>query len=604
MPRRSAVLRPNLGLYTTGPSLTYPKRALSDGLNFRIQNGRLTNTELGWLRFGDFTLNGPVKLVDNFFIRGLDERLIFGTITDLYRYDTAGDAVFFITPIYSTGTAAASGTAVTGTGTAWDANVKAGDEIAFGANDENDPDADWFVIDTVDSDTGITLEASAGTVVDGPYTIRQLFTGTVSDEWDTEVFVDAGGVEDLWLATNGIDFVVKWNGLDAQVTVLSALGFRAKRLSVFQNMMIYGNLVQAGESKPADIINSNVGDPEDVSSGLSEQFRVVGEPGEIIEMKGLGDNLAIHLKDNDNIILTQFVGDPLIFVFRKASSGISAAAKDLVVDMGDHHLFVARDAQYRFDGASVIDFGNQYWPETLRFLDTNRLHYAFAHKDREFGSIYWVLPRTTDPLAGEGETAAPAISDVNHFLEEVARTDPMPVSRRAFPFISSGIFFQQEGVTWDNVEGAWNDQVNRWDDRGLFAAFPMILVGATDGTIYSINTSNRADGVALSPSFVRFTKSAIGDGQIRGLVSRVYPFARDPIGVDTSLGVSLWLFDHEYGEPTQSDVLPFDLSHPEGAHFVTPYRRARYIEHQFESIEGSLWEIEGFDTDVRTGGRR
>lgn len=602
--RDAAVIRPNLGLYTTAPSISQPARALVDGLNFKVKNGLLTNAGLGWERFSDFTLNGPVVLIDSFFIRGLEERTILGTLTDLYRIDTTDNSVKFITPIYNTGTAEANGVDVEGTGTTWTTNVKAGDEIHFGAADQTDPDATWFEIDSVTDNDTLVLTTSAGVVADGVYTIRQRFTGELTDVWDTATFVNAPPTdEDLWFGTNGVDFIVKWNGLDDQVEYLSALGIRAKRLAVFNNMMIYGNLTQAGDSLPADIINSDpTGGPEAISSGLAEQFKVVGEVGEIIRMKILGDNLAIYMKDNDNIILTQFIGDPFIFVFRRASTAISALASRLIVDMGDYHIFMGKDSEYRFDGASVAEMGQQFYTKSVQDMDATRLFYANAFKDRENGSIYWAIPRTSDSTAGNDPPEGPEIATVDHYLEAMGKSEPMPISRREMPFTSFGVFFSQETVSWDTVEGDWDSQTSRWNDRTLFAAFPTILAGNDDGEVYTLNTSNLADGVELM-CHVRFSKRATNDARMRALISRVYPFARDAEGTNHELNVILHLYDHEHGDATLSAEFPFDLDLPEGQHFVSTFRRARFYECEFASDSG-VWEIEGYNVDIKRGGMR
>lgn len=77
--------------------------------------------------------------------------------------------------LYTTGSASASGTAVTGSGgTLWSTSrIAVGTRIGFGSTD---PTAitTWYEISAVGSDTGITLTASAGTVVSGPYVIDEL----------------------------------------------------------------------------------------------------------------------------------------------------------------------------------------------------------------------------------------------------------------------------------------------------------------------------------------------------------------------------------------------------------------------------------------------
>ncbi len=69
--------------------------------------------------------------------------------------------------LYSTGTVAVSGTAVTGSGTGWLANgVPIGARIGFGSTNIAEITT-WYTITAIDSATSLTLSASAGTIAGG-----------------------------------------------------------------------------------------------------------------------------------------------------------------------------------------------------------------------------------------------------------------------------------------------------------------------------------------------------------------------------------------------------------------------------------------------------
>jgi hypothetical protein len=75
---------------------------------------------------------------------------------------------------YTTGTVAVSGTAVTGTGSAWATGLSVGSRIGFGSTDPN-AITTWYQISAIGSDTSITLASSAGTVTAGTaYVIQDL----------------------------------------------------------------------------------------------------------------------------------------------------------------------------------------------------------------------------------------------------------------------------------------------------------------------------------------------------------------------------------------------------------------------------------------------
>lgn len=598
MAKSSAIVSPNLGLYFDRSAIALNERMLQDGFNFRIKEGKLSNLNLGWDRFeSTIQLNGPVTSISDFVTRSGAENLIFTTLKDIYKYNSGSHTVSYLTPIYSTGTASANGTAVTGIGTDWDPNVKAGDQISFGNANQTSVSATWFTILTRNSDTSLTLTASAGVIGAGVYTIRKLFTGDLQDIWVSDTFLNESGTgTDWWFVTNGLDNIMRWDGSTAQVQD-AGLAFKAKALVTYSNMMIYGNLNQGGTNKPADMINSQIGLPADVSGGLSEQFKVHGEVGGIRAMVPLGDALAMY---SPNVVtVAQFIGDPLVFTFRQAISGIGTSGTRAVADFGNYHEFVGADSLYQFDGATVKEIGQHVWRDILRAQDPIRIGFTFHHFDDENAELIWVVPATIDPGAGV-DTVAPSQAYTEHYLEEVG-DQPKPVSARRFPFTSSGYWSRATSLTWADLTSAWSSYSFRWDDKFFFSAFPLNLVGDINGKLYTLNTSQNADTAAL-PSFVKFGRRAVIDGRLRGMVSRVYPFVSAYVN---PLDVTVHLSDHAMGTSTISAEFSFDQTLPEGGHFVSVFRRGRYVEIEYGTDgPGEPWELSGYDLDIKKGGAR
>jgi hypothetical protein len=100
---------------------------------------------------------------------------------------------------YTTGTVGVSGTAVTGTGTAWNTDrLSIGSRIGFGSTNPN-AITTWYQISAIGSDTGITLTASAGTIAAGtPYVIQDLMIVQAT----TNATVTNGGV----FVTKGLQY--------------------------------------------------------------------------------------------------------------------------------------------------------------------------------------------------------------------------------------------------------------------------------------------------------------------------------------------------------------------------------------------------------------
>lgn len=606
MPKSTATINPNLGLYLDRPPIAIPQGGLQDGMNFRVQQGKLNNLNLGWSSFAPFTLNGSITLIASLHLRSGTDILIFGTGTDLYKYSTAsGGSVTYITPIYNTGTASTSGTAVTGIGTAWNTgspkNVRVGDEISFGSNAVVSPSSTWYKVLTVNNDLSLTLTTSAGVIGAGAYTIRHKFQATAANPWQYDVFVNAQPAsEDRIYFTNGVDPVVRWNGTDAQVTVLNinSQSIVCQTLVVYKNMLIIANVTQSGTIKPTDLLNSDAGFPEVFNAGLAAQFKVSGTTDQIVKLLKLGDYLVIYFKTN--IVLSNFVGSPLIFVFRNSDSGKGVASPRAIAQYPNYHEFLGADTLYSFDGASARPVSNHVWREVIRTEDPARISMVFTLLDEARGDYIWSVPLTSD--AGVGTiTSPPEVAYVEHYLEKVPQGSERPHSKRFFPFTSSGSYMRQTTLTWDQLTNAWSTYNFKWNDQFFAASFPFSIVGDANGKVWILNGSQDANGVALN-SFVKFGRRAVIDGMNRGIVTRVYPFATR---FSTPLNVTANLMDFAQGPATIITTVSYDQTLVEGLFFSSIFRAGRYVDVQFgTSGPAQPYEIAGYDLAVQPGGLR
>jgi hypothetical protein len=623
----TAVVSSTLGLYLNESGPVIPSRALRDGRNFRIKNGLVTNRNVGWVNFNNIQLDGPVMLIYPYRNRADEEHLIIATLRDLYRYVPATNSVLYITPIYAKGTADVTDAAnavvtIAGENLVTD-GIKVGDQIAFSA-DENDPDEDWYTITDVDFSSPDSTLVLDGSVTGAPlstsaYTIRRVFTGSLDNntQWEAEMFIDAhdasdNPIGDLIYLTNGVEPIVKWNGTDVGATRLDSLGFTARRILVYSNMLIAGNLVQGGISKPNDLVNSNIGQPENFSSGLAEQFRVHSSVSPIVRMDILGEQFAIYNAGGgtSSVILSQFVGDPFIFVFREVvgigagAGGHGVVAPKLVVNMGDHHLYLGKDQQYRFDGSAIIPVAQHIWPVVLSDIDPSRLVLAHAHYLPERGDIIWAVPFVSD--SGFVNNYRPLeTAFVGHPTEVRQERIETPHSRRDFPFTAFGIFFATETLIWSGASMNWEDADFSWGTQESFFGAPLVIAGDLEGRLWRLYRGQSAAGGPLT-SFIRYGRRRMDQEQRRGLVSRIYPFATNP-NLDGGV-LNVFLHSFEQLSALSGDRIgpfPFDLNNTQGTHFVAPYRRARAYAVEFHnSGSDKVYELDGYDVEVRKGGKR
>jgi hypothetical protein len=621
MPKSTAVIKPNLGLYYDRPPIALSPGALQDGLNFRIKQGNLNNLNLGWSTYKSLQLNGPVTLINQFTTSAGTNYLMFGTPTDLYQY--AGTTLTYLSPIYATGTVSASGTSVTGSGTAWAttvsgdtwANAKTGDQISFGSATQNLVSATWYTIQNVNSGTSITLTSSAGTVAGGTsYTIRRRFTGAAfTNPWEFDYFIDANPAgKDVIVLTNGIDNVVSWNGTDAQVVKHTEFGFTCSNIVQFGDMMLYLNVLQGSTYLGTTMLNSDVGAPFAVgsaSTGVAGQFIVQGQPDPILAAKRIGPYLAIYCQHN--VIMCTLTGNATVFAFRIAVANKGPIGPNAIAQFPMEHQFIGPDSMYKFDGSNAEPVNTHIWRSLLSTLDHIRANNIFTFLDETNGEQIWSVPQTTDSGAGTA-TSPGAFAWVEHYLEETAGQAQSaliasamginrPYSKRTFAFTAIGNSLNASAVTWAQLTQAWSSYNIRWNDAFFSASFPIILVGDNSGNLWQLNAAQQGAGSPLS-SFVTFGRRALIDGRMRGLLRRIYPFISP---FSSNLTVTTSFADFASGNVTSAPTFSFNQAMSVQGQFMVPvYRRGRYLDLGFGDATGNPWIINGYDMDILPGGMR
>lgn len=612
MARDSAVLQPNLGLYLGRFPLAIPKRALKSCLNVRIKNKSIVRDNVGWGAFpsGDVPLNldnKPVTLIDNFFPRAGGQLTMFANTTDIFEYLETTETVAYLTPRYETGTVdVTNGSAtVTGTGTTWSSNLKAGDFIHIGAAGERDPAAIWYEIQSVDSDTQLTLTApyAEATVSGAAYSARLTQTGDLADYYETAIFFNganltSGGDGDRWYATNGVDRILAWDGAVDQCYYPDLGNLETARFIIpYKNIMIFGNItLDTGENRPFSVRTSAIGEPENTTTLEAAEFVVHDGADPLLTGFTIGENLALYAERS--ITLTQFVGPPTIFVFRTVVDGIGPRAGRAIADFGDFHKFIGSDTQYTFDGISIVESNAHIWQEVLRTMSPQRLDMILSHFDEENGELDWVVPLNTDADTTDGP---PERAYIEHYLEEPGGDAPDVHTLRELPATAMGFYERLTTLTFDQLTDTWADQNYRWDDQFLQATFPFNVLGTADGDLFVLGTKDTKNGVPMT-SFARFGRRPLGSLRTKGVIRRVYPMTETLPAAEHDLEVRLHTSDQPNGSTALEKVMQYDLTQSTTKHFVTPRLAARYVEVEFRTEgAGHIWSLAGYDMDVVRG---
>lgn len=608
--RGKAVHSPNLGLYLGIPPLHVPERGLIDCLNVRIKQQAIEKGTLGWGPFNDVNLDSkPVLLIELFVPRSTPSKLVLGNTTDLFVYNEGSAVVEYLTPRYQTGTVSTTNGSptVTGSGTTWSTNLKPGDFIHVGAIDQIDPTATWYEIDSVDSDTQVTLTANyAGATASGQaYTARMTFTGDLRNPYFTEPFMNATDVDgtdgDRLYIGNSVDPIVAWDGVDDQVYYPTGLSTIDNCIAMrrFNNIMVYVGPQVSGELRRFSVRTSAIGKPEEIVTDEASEFLVHDGSDALIGAVMFGELLTLY--SERHVTLMQFVGFPGVgFVFRNAVTGFGPRSARSIAQFPDYHLFVGQDTLYAFDGARALPWNTHVWREVLRRSSPQRLDLLQAHFDEEQGELMWIVPFNSD---ADPENGAPEKALVQHYLENVGEDIPEPHTFRELPATATGYFQQSGTLTFDQIAESWEEYNFRWNDQALQDAFPQALFGTAAGDVFILNSQDTKNGTAMT-AFARFSRRPLGDKEMKGTVRRIYPFVERQVGSDATMQVRLRTSETADGPSTQRTDQEFALSIDDERHFVSPRITGRYGEVEVGSTTTGSWRVSGYDMDVEDAGKR
>jgi len=614
--RGNNILGQPWGLYLGMPNSRRPPFSFKDCLNVRIKNARTMFENMGWAPFpnSDDALNldnKPALLISDFVLRDGTEETVFGNTTDLFVFDSINNELDYITPRYETGTISVNdaSTSVTGSGTSWATEAKAGDFISFGATGVTDPAATWYEIDSVGSDTSITLAAaySGSNLAGEPYTIRQTFTGDITNFWFTETFYNADDLTfgstqgDRWYACNGKDAVVAWDGSDDQVYEPNLGNVQSCQwMRRYKNRMVYVAPTISGTLEKYKIRSSDIGKPEDTVNGEAAELIVHDGPDELLAAEVLGELLVLYAEKT--VVLAQAVGLPLIFAFRAAVNQYGPVAARAISVYPDFHDFVGDDRMYRFNGATATAVDDHVWREILRTFTPERSEMFQTHFDEENGDLLHLVPVTTDEATSAD--SSPEQSWTRHYMEIMPEGVPQPYTRRELPALCFGKYRRNSGLRWFEVTEQWQQFNYQWNDRYFATRFPLTLFGDQEGNIFVLNGDTVKNDV-LMDSYVHYARVPVGTVEMYGVVRRIYPYIEQISGSEDSLTVTLYGAKTVEGDAEVLSEQSFAMAIATSSHFVSPRQSTRFAEVEigFEA-ERFFYSVMGYGIDTVPGGRR
>ncbi|HDP36656.1 MAG TPA: hypothetical protein ENN27_02115 [Candidatus Atribacteria bacterium] len=479
-----AILSPNLmGLKQDYPAVLLRDAWLPDCKDIFFQNGTIQKYKKRLLEF-DYQFPDKILNIEYYFKESANQWWsVYFTRRDIAYRDIPNKRFVFINKKYDTGTITVTNNSkiVTGSGTSWNTNAKAGDFIALkDADNTMHSNLVWYEIDTVDSDTQITLKVAyeGATETGKTYFIRKTFTGTDFDYWSITTFY-----EKLLATNNGIDKIIVWTGT-GEVADLTC-PYKARSIFTYGNRVILGFLtdIETGDVYPMGWAWSKLGD-ETVWGGTGEDAGMdiaiegTGVITTFTELRG-----SLYIFKERSIIQAWNVETKAVFNKKLIEDGVGTMAPNSVVVEDPYIYYYCPDNTFRqFNGIKSITISDEI-SEIIKNLHPDYEKYIQVLEIEIYNQILWAVPY------GDSERNNKLLIYDLDFAHNNWGVADMEVS-------CIGYYTIEEILDWNSLP------FNNWIDwdwpcwnyiMGL-EAFPIDLAGGYDGKIYRLNADVRDVG--------------------------------------------------------------------------------------------------------------
>ncbi|MHC4295496.1 MAG: hypothetical protein ACYSTL_07910, partial [Planctomycetota bacterium] len=265
---------------------------------------------------------------------------------------------------------------------------------------------------------------------------------------------------------------------------------------------------------------------------------------------------------------------------------------------------------YLFDGVRLVPFGDHIFPQLLRLVDAERLSKCFAAISEEDLEVYWMIPSSTDKLSGlEAVGATVKRSWTQHYAENVGN-NPTPFSSRDLDagdigfFLSTGNLGRFSDYGASDFPGGFADLAFRFNDRFFTDTFPVLLMGASDGKVYEMNTSTTLGASSSMLSYFQTPIRPVGEGDGKGILRRFEPALDVIAGSDWSLRIDPRGYDRPGGVATGGLLKQMPLDHS-GQRYTNHRFAARYMAiTMYTTDAGELWTLSGYAATFDAAGER
>ena len=473
------------------PAQFLPQQYSAESENAEFRDELLQNRK-GVKKWHNTALSGPVLLLEQCNYPSGDEYLIAFTTKDIYYWDSGNEVFKYLTPIYNTGTVAVTNGSkiITGTDTVWKTgdNTKTGDYFRLGGLNGATPV--WYEVDTVDTDTQITLKvAYAGSNASGEaYTIRKIFTGDRTDYWRFVKFPDAD-LGTVYVFTNGINQPIYWDGDTGNLAVSIANAPIGRYIGVLKGHIILGWIIESGTF--TDLIRWC--DNYDITTWTASNYLQMPEvPGEITGFAPIGDWLMIF-RDGAHGILN-YIGGKSVYEHEYLMKNLGTKSPSSICSTNNGVLWLGEDLKFHLYTGSKYELLADELSPVLNNLDPEHLNYVVSGYYPTKNQVRWAVPYgnpddnnkviMNDQFYGTWHPWVYANGDIICSFGKYLRLTDL--------YLDDAVYGE---YYLDEIDGYL-------DDNFLLAGVSIPLMGGIDGYVYQADIGVDDDGSSFETTLI------------------------------------------------------------------------------------------------------
>lgn len=423
--------------------------------------------------------------------------LVDGTATSATFNTATGGYVF-------TGVSAPNGTAVF-----WYPALPVMGIIQYEKSDINNERTIWF-------DTKFAYEYQNSSNGFDQVGTSPIFKGTNSQFfWGTTWRGAIGSERFLFITNNDIANVATigmyyldnttWNAFKPKTrTAANNFILTARMVVVFKNRLVFLNTTQLVDNVQQTFVNrayyGQFGDPTDTNAfnadipGKGNSIDAATSEA-IVTCEFLKDRLYVHFERSTwELVYTGNQNQP--FTWQKINTELGAESTFSSVPFDNAILTVGNVGIHATSGQNVQRIDTKIPQEVFKVHNANDgIFRVYGIRDYFAEQVYWTFPSLTANVYPD------KVLVYNYELGTWAFNDDT--------ITAFGYFQPQTGVTWDDKEASWDDDIS-WDSGALQTQFRQVVAGNQEGFVFIIDADGGSQNTSRNSGNLQITDMTTG----------------------------------------------------------------------------------------------